>query len=170
MSTAAPPRANFTMTRMYDASIEDCWKLWTTAAGIESWWGPEGFSVVVTDLNLQVGGELNYVMTATAPQQVAFMKQAGMPLATPCKVTFTEIQPPRKLGFSTLTDFVPGVKPYQAGTLVEMEPTLQGTKITLTFDAMHDAVWTGRARAGHESQLRKLDAVMTARGKRVHAP
>lgn len=31
--------------RKYAASIEDVWELWTTKEGIESWWGPDGFSV-----------------------------------------------------------------------------------------------------------------------------
>jgi uncharacterized protein YndB with AHSA1/START domain len=63
------------------------WALWTTKDGIESWWGPEGFSVTVQHLDLRPGGELRYTMTATAPDQVAFMRQAGMPLAT--EVSFT---------------------------------------------------------------------------------
>ena len=41
-------------------------------------------------------------------------------------------------------------------------------KFTITFDAMHDDVWTEGARAGHESQMRKLDALLAAPGKRVH--
>jgi uncharacterized protein YndB with AHSA1/START domain len=62
------------------------WTLWTTKAGIESWWGPEGFNVTVTSLDLRPGGELVYLMTATAPEQVAFMKRAGMPISTECRV------------------------------------------------------------------------------------
>jgi hypothetical protein len=34
---------------------------------------------------------------------------------------------------------------------------------------MHDEVWTGRARAGQESQARKLDALLAARGKGLRA-
>jgi hypothetical protein len=34
---------------------------------------------------------------------------------------------------------------------------------------MHDDLWTERARAGHESQMRKLDALMTAHGKTVRS-
>jgi phenylpropionate dioxygenase-like ring-hydroxylating dioxygenase large terminal subunit len=30
------------------------------------------------------------------------------------------------------------------------------------FDAMHDDIWAERARAGHESQLRKLDALLAS--------
>jgi hypothetical protein len=35
-------------------------------------------------------------------------------------------------------------------------------ELIITFDAMHDEVWTERARLGHESQLRKLDALIAS--------
>src|SRR6267378_7179286 len=77
--TTAPTtaRAQFSIERTYAASIDESWALWTTKAGIESWWGPEGFGVTVTSLDLRAGGELVYLLTATAPEQVAFVKQAG---------------------------------------------------------------------------------------------
>jgi uncharacterized protein YndB with AHSA1/START domain len=154
--TAIPPtaRPQFSIERSYAASIDEAWALWTTKAGIESWWGPEGFEVTVTSLDLRPGGELVYLMTATAAEQVAFMKRAGMPLSTECRVTYTEVSPPGRLAYKTLTDFVPKVR-----------ATIDGVKLTITFDAMHDDVWTGRARAGHESQLRKLAALLAAQGK-----
>lgn len=160
-------RAKFSIERTYAASIDEAWALWTTKSGIESWWGPEGFDVTVTSLDLRTGGDLTYLMTAVAPEQVAFMKQAGMPLSTPCKITFIEVSPPNRLAYKTLTDFVPGIEPYEVATVVEIKPTGQGTKMTITFDAMHDDVWTERARAGHESQMRKLDALLAAQGKTI---
>jgi hypothetical protein len=42
-------------------------------------------------------------------------------------------------------------------------------KLTVTFDAMHDDLWTERARAGHESQMRKLDGLLAAQGKIVRS-
>jgi hypothetical protein len=39
--------------------------------------------------------------------------------------------------------------------------------MVLTIDAMHDEAWTGRALQGRESELRKLDALMAARGAKV---
>jgi len=137
--------------------------------GIESWWGPEGFDVTVTSLDLRPGGELVYLMTATAPEQVAFMKQAGMPLTNECKVTYTEVSPPNRLAYKILADFVPGVAPYEVASVVELKATADGVKLTITFDAMHDDVWTERARAGHESQMRKLDALLAAQGKGVRS-
>ncbi|MGC1462607.1 MAG: SRPBCC domain-containing protein [Terracidiphilus sp.] len=162
-------RAQFSIERTYAASILDVWQLWTTKFGIESWWGPEGFDVRVTSIDLRQGGQLVYWMTATAPQQVAFMKQNGMPLSTECKVTYTEVSPPHRLVYKTLTDFVPGVAPYEVTTVVDLQAITDAVKITVSSQAMHNDVWTERARAGHESQLRKLDALMFAQGKTVRS-
>src|SRR6202051_1845860 len=166
MTTAlAPARAQFSIERSYAASIYEARALWATKAGIESWWGPAGFDVTVTSLDLRSGGELVYLMTATAPEQVAFMKRAGMPISTECRVTYTEVSPPGRLAYKTLTDFVPDVTPYEVATVVELQATADRVKLTVTFDAMHDDLWTERARAGHESQMRKLDGLLAAQGK-----
>ena len=163
MTTApATARARFSIERSYAASIDEAWALWTTESGIESWWGPEGFDVTVTSLDLRPNGELVYVMTAAAPEQVGFMKQAGMPLSTECRVTYTEVVPPRRLAYKTLADFIPGVEPYEVATVVELKAADGGVKLVITFDAMHDDVWTERTRAGHESQLRRLDALLAS--------
>ena len=153
-------RAQFSIQRSYPASIEEAWVLWTTKAGIESWWGPEGFKVTVTSLDLRPGGNLIYLMTAVAPDQVAFMKRAGMPLTSECEVTYTEVSRPNRLAYKTLADFVPGVTPYEVATVVDLKTTADGVAVTITFEAMHDDIWTERARAGHESQMRKLDSLL----------
>jgi len=46
MSDDAPgtPARKITIERTYEASIDVLWDLWTTKEGIESWWGPDGFS------------------------------------------------------------------------------------------------------------------------------
>ena len=51
--------------------------------------------------------------------------------------------------------------------MIELRTTTDGVKLIVTSEAMHDEIWTERARAGHESQLRKLDALMARRGKPV---
>lgn len=166
---STPARARFSIERNYAGSIDEAWALWTTKDGIESWWGPEGFDVTVASLDLRRGGDLVYLMTATAPEQVAFMKRAGMPLSTECRVTYTEISAPSRLAYKTLTDFIPNVKPYEVATVVELQATVGGLKIVVTFDTMHDDVWTERARAGHDSQMRKLDALLGNRDQAVRS-
>jgi uncharacterized protein YndB with AHSA1/START domain len=159
-ATPMPARGRFSIERTYTASLNDAWALWTTSAGIESWWGPEGFDVSVISLDLRPGGALIYRMTATGPQQVAFMKQAGMPLSSDCRVTYTDVSPCRRLAYSTLADFVPGVTPYAVATVVEFQAAGDMVQVTVTVDAMHDDLWTERARAGFESQMRKLDGLL----------
>jgi hypothetical protein len=92
-----------------------------------------------------------------------------MPLSTECRVTYTEVSPPGRLAYKTLADFVPDVTPSEVATVVELRATADGVKLTITFDAMHDDLWTERARAGHESQMRKLDALLAAQGKTVRS-
>ena len=90
IKTAGEPNAKrrITIERTYQAPIEEVWELWTTKEGIESWWGPDGFSVKVHSIDLRPGGELRYAMTAIAPLQIEFMKKAGMPLTTEARVRY----------------------------------------------------------------------------------
>lgn len=77
----APPQATVVIERTYRAQIEDLWALWTTKAGFESWWGPEGFRVEVHVLQAREGGALEYDMIADAPEAIAAMKGMGQPLS-----------------------------------------------------------------------------------------
>jgi uncharacterized protein YndB with AHSA1/START domain len=164
MSADVPsPRPKLTLERTYRAPIEDVWALWTTKEGIESWWGPEGFTVMVRSIALRAGGTMRYVMTATAPETVAFMKQAGMPITTEATITYTAVVPLRRLEYRLLADFIPGVPPYEVATHVALLPTAEGVRMIVEFDAMHDDVWTRRAVQGRESELRKLEVVIDRR-------
>jgi uncharacterized protein YndB with AHSA1/START domain len=160
---SATARKQITLERVFRADIQDVWELWTTKDGIESWWGPGGFAVTVHALELRPGGELLYAMTAVAPPQVAFMKKAGMPLTTECRITFTEVVPRRRLAYVHLADFIPGVEPYDVATVVELDETPDGVRMRLTFDAMHSDEWTERAVMGWEGELGKLAAVLAGR-------
>jgi uncharacterized protein YndB with AHSA1/START domain len=151
------------LERTYDASIEDVWELWTTKEGIESWWGPEGFAVTVLVLDLQPGGELHYAMTAVGAQQIEYMKKAGMPVTTNARITFKEVTAPRRLVYTHLTDFIPGVAPYDVATVLELEPASNGARLVLTLDAMHSEEWTQRAVMGWESELSKLAGALASR-------
>jgi uncharacterized protein YndB with AHSA1/START domain len=151
------------LERAYDASAETVWELWTTAAGIEEWWSPDGFVTEVRKLDLRPGGELVHAMTATAPDMVEFMTQAGMPLTNVARKTFTEITAPTRLAYSSLIDFVPGHEPYEHLTLVDLAPAADRVHVVMTVDAMHDDVWTERLLAGRNNELDNLAAVIARR-------
>ena len=73
------PAARF--ERSYDAPVELIWELLTTAACLDEWFAPDGFETRVSELDLRPGGQLRYTMTATGPEQVAFMRDTGNPLS-----------------------------------------------------------------------------------------
>jgi uncharacterized protein YndB with AHSA1/START domain len=153
-----------TLERVYRATLKDVWDLWTTKAGIESWWGPGGFAVTVRKLDLRPGGELLYAMTAVDPPQIEFMRNSGMPVTTEARITFTEVVPRQRLAYIHAADFIPGVEPYDVGHLVELHAAGKGqVRMVLTIDAMHNDEWTARAVSGWESELGKLEAVLSSR-------
>lgn len=156
-------KKKITLERTFAAPVEDVWELWTTKAGIESWWGPDGFSTKVHKLELWPGGALHYAMTATAPEQIDFMKRAGMPLTSETRGTFDEIVKHRRLAFTQVADFVPGVAAYPIAALVELQESAQGVRMVLTVDVMHDEQWTKMAEMGWRSQLDKLEKALAAK-------
>lgn len=149
-----------TIEREYDASPETIWRLWTTPEGIASWWAPDGFTVTVDRIEPTPGGELIYTMTATGSEQIAFMEQAGMPLATESRKRFTEVDRDGMLAYDSLVDFVPGLDPYEFATVVELMSVGERTKVTMTMEPLHDAVWTERLVAGRTNELDKLARVV----------
>jgi uncharacterized protein YndB with AHSA1/START domain len=161
-----PSDHRIVIERTYQASIEDVWELWTTREGIESWWGPEGFSVKVHELDLMAGGQMVYAMTAVDPPQVQFMKKAGMPLTTEAQLTYTEIVPHKTIAYTHRADFIPGIEPYDLGNRVDFFAVGGTVRVVLTLDPMHSDEWTQRAAMGMESQLGKLARVIASRGKK----
>jgi len=142
--------------RTYPTSAEEVWRLWTTSDGIESWWAPDGFKCEVRTLDLRPGGELVYAFTATGPEQVEFMKGAGMPLTTEARKTFTELTQPTRLAYRSLIDFVPGLDPYQELTIVDLTPSGDSVRVVMTMEPLHEDVWTQRLVMGRENELDNL--------------
>lgn len=112
--------------------------------------------VKVRKFDFRPGGELAYAMTATAPEQIEFLKKAGMPLTQEARVTYTEVVTLKRLAFTQMADFIPNVKPYEVATTVEFDKLPGGVRMVLTLDAMHDERWTQLAVMGWESELGKL--------------
>ena len=145
------------LQRTFNASLDLVWELWTTKDGIESWWGPPGFEVKVSKLDLRAGGALEYVMTCVGAEQIAFMKQQGQPLSTPLKARYTEVSPKTLAAWMNLADFIPGVEPYEVETRLTLTPlAAESVRIDLQLDAMHNEFYTSMATQGWESELGKL--------------
>jgi uncharacterized protein YndB with AHSA1/START domain len=151
--------------RTYRAPVEELWALWTTKLGFESWWGPEGFRVEVSTLDVRVGGTLFYDMIADAPEAIDAMKQMGRPLSHATRGRFTEIRPHERLAITHAIDFLPGVPPYESTMVVEFFPSDAGVRMVMTLDPMHDEEFTRMSTMGFTGQLRKLDKRFEAQKK-----
>jgi uncharacterized protein YndB with AHSA1/START domain len=159
--TPSPDAAR--IERTYDAPVEFVWELWTTAAGLHEWFAPDGFESRVSELELRPGGQLRYTMTATGPEQVAFMRSLGAPLASEVRKTFTEVAAPTRLAYLSLIDFVPNHEAYEHLTTVDIEPAGDRTHVVVTVDPLHDATWTQQHRAHRAQELDNLDTAVKRR-------
>ena len=160
-------RKTFTIERTFRATAKELWDLWTTREGLESWWGPGGFTTKVHRLDIRPGGRFEYEMTATGPEQIEAMKKANLPLVSRAGSTYTEIKPPRRLAYKTMTDFIPGITPYEIVAVVEFRPVADGVRLVITRDTMHNEEWTRMSVMGMDSSLDRLARVVEEKRKKT---
>jgi uncharacterized protein YndB with AHSA1/START domain len=151
-------RGKLTIERSYRAHIQDVWDLWTTKAGFESWWGPQGFRAEVSELEARVGGALNYEMIAASPEMIAEMTRQGHAPSHATHSRFTELVPQQRLVLTNVIDFIPGVTPYESQIAVDFVVAGDRVRMTVKLDAMHSEAVTRMQEEGFTSQLTKLDS------------
>lgn len=164
MSTASTPSPNAArLQRTYNAPRELVWEMLTTPAGLEAWWAPEGFETRVTELELRPGGHVRCTMTATAPEQIAFVEKLGLPLSNEFRRTFTDVARPTRLAYLSLIDFVPEQQPYEHLTVVELESVADRTRLVMAIDPLHDEAWTQEYCDHRAAELDNLDVAIGRR-------
>jgi uncharacterized protein YndB with AHSA1/START domain len=60
--TALPPGKELTITRVLNAPIELVWKVWTDPDHIKNWWGPNGFTNTILEMDIKPGGNWEFIM------------------------------------------------------------------------------------------------------------
>ena len=58
------------VTRVFDAPRELVWKAWTDPQYVMQWWGPQGFTAPVCQMDFRVGGKSLYCMKAPDGQEL----------------------------------------------------------------------------------------------------
>lgn len=154
---ADAPQAKMVIERTYRARVEELWELWTTKAGFESWWGPEGFRVEVHALEPRAGGALEYDMIADAADAIAAMKRLGQPVSHGTRGRFAEFKPFERLTLVHVIDFIPGVGPYESTIEVDFHASGDHARMVVTLHPHRDPHWTKMSAEGFRSQLTKLD-------------
>ena len=149
--------------RVYDASVEDVWALWTTKEGIEEWFAPEGMRVEVSALKLRVGGVFDHVMSAVGAEQIAYFADLDRPSVARVSGRFVEIVHHRRLRIRFDIDFVPGVKPYPYDMVIELHADAGRVRMVLTADRHPDPEMTRGAILALTNQLQRFTLAIGTR-------
>jgi len=60
--TVLSPDKELTITRVLNAPIELVWEVWTNPDHIKNWWGPNGFTNTIFEMDLKPGGNWEFIM------------------------------------------------------------------------------------------------------------
>ena len=104
-----------------------------------------------------------YSREAITPAQIEWQTKSGIPLTTVQRIVYTEVDPPRRLRYRNIIDFVPDVEAYEVDNEVDFEENESGVRIVIRFSPLHSDEWSRLATLGYESQLSHLEAVLVSR-------
>jgi len=82
--------APFVFSRVFDAPRDLVWRCFTDPGHMRQWWGPKGFKVLASNMDLRVGGTYHYGMSAPDGSRMWG------------KFVYREIVPPERLDFISL--------------------------------------------------------------------
>ena len=60
--TVLSPGKALTITRVLNAPIDLVWKVWTDPDHIKNWWGPNGFTNTIFEMDVKPGGNWEFIM------------------------------------------------------------------------------------------------------------
>jgi uncharacterized protein YndB with AHSA1/START domain len=139
------------ITRILDAPVELVWEVWTSPEHLALWWGPNGFTNTIQEMDLQPGGEWNLVMHG--PDGTDYKN----------KSIFKEIIPFKKIVYEHIT----GPK-FVATITFESQGEQTNLSWHMLFDTVEEfiqTVKTFKADEGLKQNIEKLQVYLT---KQVH--
>ena len=64
MSDSTNSKDAVVIERIFDAPVDFIWKMWTQPEHFKKWYGPQGFTVPVAEMDVRVGGKRLICMTS----------------------------------------------------------------------------------------------------------
>lgn len=143
----------FTIERVLKAPPRKVYEMWTTRAGLEKWFVPDGWTAKVTKLDVRVGGE--YEITFTQGDQT--IRNHG---------TYRTVEPGRRLAWLWKFDIflAPDEEPYDVPISVNFQEVAGGTKMTFRQGPLATAEHTEGSRQGVMSNFEKLAKALEGAG------
>ena len=144
------------ITRLINAPRELVWEAWTQPEHVVHWWGPEGFTNTIHEMEVKPGGIWRFMMHG--PNGMDF----------PNKIVFNEVKKPERLVYTHSSDDENDPKAFQTTVTFEQ----QGDKTNLTMRALFataeerdKVVEDFGALEGGKQTLTKLDAYINSQMK-----
>ena len=141
------------ITRRFGAAPAAVFNAWATPAILRKWWGPQGFSNPVCEVDLRVGGRWRIVMRSPDGREY------------PCGGVYREIVPDKRLMFTNNAEDNDGFAIMQGLTVVTFEPDGGGTILTLHTQAVamvaYAAAYLKGMQAGWSQSLDRLETFVT---------
>jgi len=134
-----------TIIGTFNATPEALYQAYTDPLQIPKWWGPDAFTVEVTELDTRIGGSWRFIYATPGQEPFAW---SGI---------YQELDPPRKIVSSFV--FEPNPGHVHIGTVLIDDQHNDTTKVTETLKFMHaadldDMVAQGIQQAQFERQAR----------------
>ncbi len=128
-----------TLTRIFDAPRELVFRMWTDPRHVAQWWGPQGFTNPVCEMDVRPGGALRIVMRA--PDGVDY----------PMRGIFREVAAPERLVFTNVAVDAADNPLLEGLTTVTFAEHDGKTKLTLQTRAVGLVAAAGRMLDGMEA-------------------
>jgi uncharacterized protein YndB with AHSA1/START domain len=149
------------VTRGFDAPVERLWQAWTASEDVKEWWGPQGFTAPIANMDVREGGCSRVCMRS--PDGVAFYNTW----------TYQRVEPGQRLEYlvAFCNDKGEPVEPASLGLppdlakevphVVVFEADGKGTRVTVTEQGYTSEQTLEMSRMGLEQCLDKMAALVS---------
>jgi uncharacterized protein YndB with AHSA1/START domain len=134
------------IVRTIDAPIDRVWEVWTKPEHITNWWGPNGFSSTIHEMDFREGGE--WKLTLHGPDGTNY----------PNRSVYKEIVPLKKIVFEHMHPHFMTTVHFQAiGDRTQIDWTMEFD----TAELRDTVVETFKADRGQEENIQRLQKYLS---------
>jgi len=140
--------SDLVITRVFRAGIDHVYDYISKPEHILEWWGPQGMTVPVHELNLGRIGPWHSTMRAPDGQSFTVSGEV------------TEVDPPSAVGFTWAWHDETGARGPESRVRIDLEDLGGRTKFTLTHSGLVDRASAESHTEGWTSSIAKLEALL----------
>ncbi len=156
--------ARLSATGIVTARVDRVWGLWTTKRGLEAWWAPEGFVMKVQNLDVSIGGRVDFLYEEASTVGNAAWRRAlfarGVSTRWTARGQFLEVTPLARLAFRQSLDFGRSTRLQEYRMEAEFHPEGSRTRLVLAAEAPATKHWSLLGERNLVGQLDRLRALL----------